>query len=172
MITSAHRGERRSVASGMLVLLLLLLLAGGLAAAGLPHVRHLLRGTLQGDAPDAGGPVACRRGNVLASVGNPGHLAVVLPCLSAAGRVLFVLRARDGDTHISLLPDRGYWPLLDRRNVTGQGGTLVVEVAPADRARVAVPAMGSHVRVTGAYVTDREHGWREIHPAWQIVHVP
>ncbi len=28
--------------------------------------------------------------------------------------------------------------------------------------------LGSHVRVTGAYVTDMEHGWTEIHPVTSI----
>jgi hypothetical protein len=47
-----------------------------------------------------------------------------------------------------------------------------VEVIPADRAQVPIPAIGAHVRATGAYVTDLAHGWREIHPAWQIVPAP
>ena len=92
--------------------------------------------------------------------------------LKRVGRVVLVLQARDGDTHINVLPDRGYWHLLNRRNYLIQSGTLVVEVIPADRAQVPVPAIGTHVRVTGAYVTDLEHGWREIHPAWQIVPAP
>jgi hypothetical protein len=27
---------------------------------------------------------------------------------------------------------------------------------------------GKHVRITGAYVTDMEHGWNEIHPVTSI----
>jgi hypothetical protein len=72
----------------------------------------------------------------------------------------------------NVLPDRGSWHLLNRRNYLAQGGTLVVEVIPAARTQVPIPAIGAHVRVTGAYVTDLEHGWREIHPAWQIVPAP
>jgi len=44
----------------------------------------------------------------------------------------------------------------------------VVEIVPADQAAVHIPTVGAHVRVTGAYVTDREHGWHELHPVWQI----
>jgi hypothetical protein len=28
---------------------------------------------------------------------------------------------------------------------------------------------GKHVEITGAYVTDVEHGWNEIHPVTSIV---
>lgn len=170
-----HRQRRRAgqdgVARDLLVLLIICCLAAGVVRAGLPRTRHLLAGTLLGDPPGAGGPIPCRSGNVLATVPNPGHLALLAPCRSASGRVLLVVHARDGDTHISLLPDRGYWPLLDQRNYLLQGGALVVEVSPADRAAVTIPSVGAHVRVTGAYVTDREYGWREIHPAWQVVRI-
>jgi len=85
------------------------------------------------------------------------------------------MHARVATTMISVflhvLPDRWYWPLLNRHNVALQGGTLVVEVVPADRAGVTIPTLGEHVRVTGVYVTDRVHGWRELHPTWQIVRV-
>ncbi len=138
-----------------------------------PQVRHDLRGTLVGDAPGAGGPVLCRAGAGLTSAGRKAdHLTLERPCATAIGRVVLILHAPDGDTHISLLPDRGYWPLLDGHNYAFQGGTLVVEVAPADRGGVAIPPLGAHVRVTGALVADRAHGWREVHPAWQIVRVP
>jgi hypothetical protein len=33
---------------------------------------------------------------------------------------------------------------------------------------VAIPNVGDRVRVTGAYVTDRDNGWREIHPVTRI----
>ena len=178
---------RRSIADRFLVLLVVLSVVAVVAARGpalvvprlrqwatlvLPRLRHGLQGTLHGDARTAGGPVACRTGDVLASAHKGDHLILLQRCVTAFGRVLLILHAPDGDTHISVLPDRGYWPLLDTHNLALQGGTLVVEVAPADRARVRIPTLGAHVRVTGAYVTDRVHGWRELHPAWQIVRVP
>jgi hypothetical protein len=168
----AAGGGRASAARSLLVLGVVLLVAGLGASAALPRLRHALGGLLFGDNVSAGPPVVCRRGNVLAGVYNPWRLAVRAPCVTTVGRVVLVLQARDGDTHINVLPDRGYWHLLNRRNYLTQSGTLVVEVIPANRAQVPVPAIGTHVRVTGAYVTDLEHGWREIHPAWQIVPAP
>lgn len=165
-----RRTRRRSPLAGLFVLAVAALVAAGLTTAAVPRLRHALAGTLFGDAPALKGiPAAtCRGGNPLAGVHNPGRLAMHATCVSAIGRVAFVLHAPDGDLHISLLPDRGYWHLLDRRNYAEQGGTLVVEIVPADQAAVSVPAVGAHVRVTGTYVTDLEHGWRELHPVWQI----
>ncbi len=178
--------SRCSIAGSLLVLLVVLGVVVVVAAQGpalmLPRLRHgsalvLLRlrhglqGTLHGDARTAGGPVVCRAGDVLASAHKGDHLILQQRCVTAFGRVALILHAHDGDTHISVLPDRGYWPLLDTHNLALQGGTLVVEVAPADRAGVTIPTLGAHVRVTGAYVTDRVHGWRELHPTWQIVRV-
>ncbi len=162
--------KRRSPLRGLLVLAIALLIAARLVMLGLPRLHQALAGTLFGDATSAV-PVNCHTSNPLAGAYSPSRLALHAGCVSAVGRVVFVLHAPDGDIHISLLPDRGYWHLLDRRNYTAQGGTLVVEIVPADRKTVALPGVGDHVRVTGAYVTDREHGWRELHPAWQIVNV-
>ncbi len=162
-----QRARRRSPLSGLFVLAIAALVAARLVAVGLPHLRHALTGVLLG-GPAGGAPAICRSGNPLAGVYNPGRLALHAGCVSAVGHVVFVLHAPDGDMHISLLPNRGYWRLLDRRNYAEQGGTLVVEIVPADQAAVHIPTVGAHVRVTGAYVTDREHGWHELHPVWQI----
>ncbi len=159
-------------ARGAALALLVACAAVGLLGLAWPHLRHALGGTLVGDVAGAGGPVVCRGGNVLVSAGRKAdHLALRGRCVTAIGRVVFILHAPDGDTHTSLLPDRGYWPLVDRRNLLEQGGTLVVEVTPADRGGVVIPRIGAHVRVTGALVTDGTHGWREVHPTWQIVRV-
>ena len=147
-----------------------MLVTARLAMVGLPHLRHALAGALFGKASSAV-PATCRAGAPLAGVNYPGRLAVHARCVSAVGHVAFVLHAPDGDIHISLLPDRGYWNLLDRRNYAEQGGMLVVEIVPADQATVPVPIIGAHVRVTGTYVTDLDHGWRELHPVWQITSV-
>ena len=34
--------------------------------------------------------------------------------------------------------------------------------------QVTVPAVGDRVRATGAYVTDKDNGWNEIHPVTRI----
>ncbi len=172
MITPTQpRRRRRTATQGSRFLLTIAFFALWLPPTVLPRVRHELGGMLHGDAPTAGGPVTCRPGNVLASAHKGDHLALQERCVTAIGHVAFILHAPDGDIHISLLPDRGYWRLLDRHNLAFQGATLVVEVAPADRAGVTIPPIGAHVRVTGALVTDRAHGWREVHPTWQIVRV-
>jgi len=71
--------------------------------------------------------------------------------------------------------------MLNAKNRSGQHGALVVEpvcmntvkqrdtlaehVCDGFSQQVYTPDMvGNHVRVTGAYVTDMEHGWTEIHP--------
>lgn len=66
------------------------------------------------------------------------------------------------------------------------GGLLIVEVVPADQpgcrkgepiehdkgtctgAHLRPPTPGSHVRVTGPWAYDRNHGHMEIHPVWGI----
>lgn len=161
--------QQRSVGRSLIVLVLVLLIAAAGAWVGLPRLRSALAHTPLTARPHATSAAMCRSSNVLAGVYNPGRLRVQAPCLSAFGHVALILHAPDGDIHISLLPDRGYWHLLDRRNYSAEGGMLVVEVVPADQRRVALPHVGDHVRVTGAYVTDLEWGWREIHPTWQIV---
>lgn len=170
-MTARRQARGGSVLRGLIVLALVGVIGFEGAKYLWPHLRHAVGGTLFGDAPGAGGPVVCRSGNVLAGVHNPGRLTLRSPCESAIGRVTFILHAPDGDIHVSLLPDRGYWHLLDRRNYTRQAGTLVVEIVPQDQASVPIPQLGAHVRVTGAYVTDNEYGWREIHPAWRITPV-
>ncbi len=72
-------------------------------------------------------------------------------------------------------------------NSTGQHGDLVLEpvcvrsptqvdavaACTGYRSPVAVPAVGTHVRVTGAYVYDLDHGgWAELHPVTTIRVVP
>jgi len=67
-------------------------------------------------------------------------------------------------------------------NAVHEKGTLVVEVVCQHLANgsieqtacqdyqstVLIPQVGDRVRVTGAYVTDLDNGWREIHPVSQI----
>jgi hypothetical protein len=50
---------------------------------------------------------------------------------------------------------------------TPSGGDAVAACA-GFTPQVAIPKAGDHVRVTGAYVTDRDNGWNEIHPVTRI----
>jgi len=107
------------------------------------------------------------------------RLKVIEACTAVEGRVLSVHEAEDGDLHIALDPtDKSVLNLL---NATHTRRTLVVEVichhpskgesqaACGDyHSTVTVPKAGDEVRVTGAYVTDRDNGWNEVHPVSSI----
>jgi hypothetical protein len=118
---------------------------------------------------DAGG---CRTGDVLTGVWKPSRLQMLEPCRTLTGTVASVRTETDGDYHITVLPDAGYEDFINQRNRSVQHGGVVVEVIPADQSLVTPPRKGEHVRVTGAFVLDRDHGWLELHPAWSIAPVP
>jgi hypothetical protein len=120
-------------------------------------------------ALDASG---CRTGEVKAGVYHGDRLQVIDPCRTVTGIVRQVRVEPDGDYHLNLIPDSGQDGLLNGRNITGEKGTLVIEVIPADQREVPPPLAGDHVQITGAFVLDRDHGWQEIHPAWRITVVP
>jgi hypothetical protein len=106
----------------------------------------------------------CRRGDPLAGVYHPQRLNVKSGCRVAVGIVSKVkFEAFDGDVHVDLRPDPGYEHLLAH-----DGQSLVVEIIPQDRSRVAVPAEGARIEVAGPWVEDSKHGWNEIHPAWWV----
>ena len=110
----------------------------------------------------------------------PERLRMLEACTAVAGRVVLVRRESDGDLHIALDPDRK--SVLNLVNAIHAQGHLVVEVvcehAPPNgdatvacagfAPEVANPKVGDRVRVTGAYVTDRDNGWNEIHPVTRI----
>ena len=111
---------------------------------------------------------------------EPERLHVIETCTAVEGRVVSVRRASDGDLHIGLDPE--HQSVLNLTNVIHANGHLVVEVicdhAPAEQPAligcagltppVDVPKAGDRVRVTGAYVTDSENGWNEVHPVTRI----
>jgi hypothetical protein len=109
------------------------------------------------------------------------RLRVIQDCVSVTGTIETALPEADGDFHIRLRLDPEFRSMLNAKNRSGQHGTLVVEpicmntvkqkdtknehVCDGFSQQVYTPDMrGSHVRVTGAYVTDMQHGWNEIHP--------
>lgn len=91
-----------------------------------------------------------------------------------------VHRAVAGDLHIGLAPDQK--SILNLTNVMHAQRHLIVEVVcdhtPRDEgaagacagyiSQIAAPGVGDRVRITGAYVTDRDNGWNEIHPVSRI----
>lgn len=108
------------------------------------------------------------------------RLRVLESCTAVEGRVLSLYRASDGDLHVALDPE--HKSVLNLVNVIHAHGALVVEIIcehaaddASDRAacgslhsRITVPHVGDRVRVTGAYVTDRDNGWNEVHPVTRI----
>jgi len=104
----------------------------------------------------------CRDGPPLAGIYHSDRLHVRDRCVVATGVVTRVkFETYDGDVHLDLRPS-------DERLLDAGQQDLVVEVIPQDRAVVAIPDVGANVTVVGPWVDDREHGWREIHPAWWI----
>lgn len=110
------------------------------------------------------------------------RLKVVKPCQTVTGTVVSIRPEKDGDLHVQLRLDSQFAGLLNAINKSKQGGNLVIEpvcsgvVTQADAVQVchgfrqSFPALkvGAHVKVTGTYVVDSEHGWREIHPVSSV----
>jgi hypothetical protein len=93
----------------------------------------------------------------------------------------------DGDTHGWLKVDPQFKNMLNAGNKSAEGGNLVFEIIcrypvtqkDAQSAcsgytdHTQLPAVGSHVSVTGSYVQDTFHAqWNEIHPVSGISIVP
>jgi hypothetical protein len=108
------------------------------------------------------------------------RLKVLEPCTAVDGRIVSMHENRDGDLHIALAPDQK--SVLNVINAMHANSHLVVEVicehTPLENdarascagftSTIAIPEAGEHVRVTGAYVTDSDNGWNEIHPVTRI----
>ena len=115
---------------------------------------------------------------------TPDRLRVIEPCTAVEGRVASVHRAADGDLHIGLDPEQK--SLLNLTNVMHAQRRLIVEVVcdhpsvknqagPACEgfvSTIAAPKVGDRIRVTGAYVTDIDNGWNELHPVTRIETLP
>ncbi len=115
------------------------------------------------------------------------RLHVIEKCKAVTGVIFNASPEADGDVHVRLVLDDGQEELLNQGNIDKQHGCLVVEpmckkrVTQEDaidacndftQVAVKVPKKGTHVRVTGAYVFDAEHGWNEIHPVTSIEIIP
>ena len=159
--------KRRSVRTGIAVLVAL----GALFSVA--RLRYSGKPTMELPAGDCDG-------DLWRHVYRADRLRVIARCTAVDGRVVSLDRGSDGDLHLALDPEHA--SVLNLLNATHLHGDLVVEVvcehAPADAdaagacaaftSRVAIPRIGDRVRVTGAYVTDRENGWNELHPVTRI----
>jgi hypothetical protein len=88
--------------------------------------------------------------------------------VTVSGIVDYVKVEPDHDWHVSLKLDSGEPLLTNWVNRSRKNGDLVLEVIPMDQPKIPAPAVGEHITVTGAYVLDLIHGWREIHPVWRL----
>lgn len=139
----------------------------------------LMRLIQRGQKPVRLGEGACD-GALWDHVYHAQRLRVMEACKTVEGTIVALRKEADGDLHIRLDVDDK--TLLNERNYSGQHGDLVIEpvcvkdVTQADAvaacsgfvSSVLIPQAGDRVRVTGAYVTDLEHGWNEIHPVTMI----
>lgn len=114
------------------------------------------------------------------------RLNVIEECVTVTGTIEFARAEKDGDYHIGLKLDPQFADMVNDRNTAAERGDLVLEpvcenpVTQRDTIEegactdfhqdIFSPDMiGQRVMVTGAYVTDMEHGWRELHPVTSIV---
>jgi hypothetical protein len=125
-------------------------------------------------------PAADCNADLWKHVYSPERLAVIEACTVVEGRVASVHRAADGDLHIGLDPEQK--SILNLANAMHAQRRLIVEVVcdhpsvknqagPACEgfaSTIATPNIGDRIRVTGAYVTDRDNGWNEVHPVTRI----
>ena len=125
-------------------------------------------------------PAASCDASLWKHVYRPERLRVLEACTAVEGRVVSVARDEDGDLHIGLDPDEA--SVLNLVNAMHAGRRLIVEsvcdhtpkreeavaACTGFRSEITAPSVGGRIRVTGAYVRDRENGWNEIHPVTRI----
>jgi hypothetical protein len=124
---------------------------------------------------------------------HPYRLLVMNECVTVSGIIVDATSGRnsdgvrheaDGDTHGWLRLDPQFSNLLNNGNMSAENGNLVFEIVchyqvtqtdakPACSAfgdHTVIPRVGTHVRITGAFVQDNNHAkWNEIHPVSKIV---
>ncbi len=114
---------------------------------------------------------------------HPDRLQVIDPCITVSGIIDSISTEKDADYHIQLNLDSEYADLINEVNRAFQHGDIVLEPIcenPVEQTdaidacsnfnyTVNVPPVGTHVKVTGSYVLDKQHGgWAEIHPVTRI----
>jgi hypothetical protein len=103
---------------------------------------------------------------------------VLAPCVTVTGTVAFIRRESDEDDHIEITVDPGFEWTLNSENISRKGGYPVVEsvcensVTQRDAItscsgftpQLTIPSVGDHIRITGPFVLDTDHGWQELDP--------
>jgi len=104
-------------------------------------------------------------------VRKPERFVVLSLCEHAEGKVVKVKKESDGDWHIALKLNPEYEHLLNDGNINKFHGWLVAEVEPKDQGHITKPRGGHKgwcIGIDGPWVTDKEHGWNEIHPVLKL----
>jgi hypothetical protein len=127
-----------------------------------------------------------------AHVYHPQRLIVKNQCIAVTGTIVDATNGKqsdgvrheaDGDTHGWLKLDPQFKKLLNKGNMSNEGGNLVFEIIckyPVTQtdaksscksfdSSVEIPPVGSRVKIIGRYVQDTMHAkWMEIHPVTSI----
>jgi hypothetical protein len=96
------------------------------------------------------------------------HLALISACGDVKGKVQDITMEVPGEQrvyHFTLLPDCEFATMANAANQAQLNGALMVEIEPQDQAIVPRLHIGEHLDNQGPLVTDKDHGWNEIHPA-------
>ena len=107
----------------------------------------------------------------MVGVWGQGRLKAIDPCQKASGTVLKAEHEPDGDLDLYVDLDPAYDELagsateLNFLHRWGPGDVLV-ELMPRDGGHLPAPVEGDHLDLMGAWVTDTNHGYNEIHPVW------
>ena len=113
---------------------------------------------------------------------NSKRLEVIEECVTVTGIIYSTKKGKGGDIHIQLKPDLGQKNLLNDNNYIIQDSCLVIKPIRINEVNqingmetgadyinhITIPQKGQHVRVTGSYVLDEKHMWREIYPITRI----
>ncbi len=129
-------------------------------------------------------PPLCRDpNNISTHLYNPLRLQTVKDCITVSGIVDNEIAEADGDYHIWFHVDPQYASLPNSVNNDYRQGDLLAEIICATAVsqqdavlscenytnQIPIPSANQNITVTGPYVLDNEHGWREIHPVYSLI---
>jgi hypothetical protein len=126
---------------------------------------------------------------------HPTRLIAKQDCLTVTGTIVDATASQskqqpdgvrhegDGDTHGWIRLDAPFATLINAGNTSDEGGNLVFEIVchykvtqadakptcAAFKNHTTIPLVGTHVAITGTFVTEKNHAkWNEIHPVLSI----
>jgi hypothetical protein len=117
---------------------------------------------------------------------NKEWLRLKKDCLTVKGTIYTAKHEEDGNVNIRISLDEGQEHLVNDKNRSEQFGCLLavpicvgsvtypdaIDACEGFVNKIKIPKNGTHVRVTGTYVLNFQHGWYEIHPVSSIEIIP